>query len=1326
MVDASYPWPAMASGGTITEYIDASNQRWKVHTFASQADNIFRPFVDMPVQYLVVGGGGGGGNDIKGGGGGAGGQVLGGNSTFSFNAINSVPYTITLGLGGKGADASVYTSNGASGGNSSIVGGSGANAVNIIAIGGGGGGSGKVATVTNGGGQSAGSTATPFNNFAANGVIKSGGARTANVHGGGGGSTASAGLANGNGGEPTEIMGFHSDARIPYGVGGGGGTSRDGCDGGYSAQTGSDGACSVVGSTRTVGGTGLPTLGWGGGGGIGARRAGYGSSGIVILRYKADIQAQALGGDEVRITGAGTTKYGVHIFRTPATFTPKSNTSVEYLVVGGGGSGGFDNTSYLGYNRGGGGGGGGGVLTGTTTIPVTGATITIGAGGAGTSTNDSNNGSPSILTVGSRQIAEAIGGGGGGVISGAATGGKQGASGGGAGFSYGMQGTPPGRGSQGNWGGTNLATTGREGSGGGGGASAAGVQGGDGGAGLTNNYTGESVVYGSGGGGYKLSGASVGGTNAGRWSNFVASLGVTSGTPNTGSGGGGASSQYSTTSGGSGGSGIVVIRYEIKDPALVAAETALKEFYVSTFLPLKPMGAYLISTVKTAVDKARMYVSDVGDVAKSLKTLPLATWTSLKTEMDVATKSLTLASVDTFATTLSDWRDKGLNLADATKIKAQAPTLTDAEIARVNAITSAVSIQDRNIVSAAATIAAFTETRTRYNQLWEILLRILFAFVRSEIVGADTNPALDLTRIDECFTDTSLTFNYGRQNRTADQLSEGFPAGGGTPGNIRSIVRAGDSIFVGGSFSTTDGNKITVNKIFRIQSGIPPIISTLSTPPANSIIGTNDNVQVILPVGNDIYVGGTFTTAGGSTMCQGIARWNAATGWSPLGRGTTPTQVFTMAVIGDNLYVGGFINTVSQTDGTSITVNHIARWNITESKWYALAVVNPGITPSSNSTSVSTLVANGTDLYIGGSFTKMNDVPAAYIARYDTLQQKTYALSGFSINFSVGSLDIQGSILYIAGAFVGYNVPNTANQIPSKYLMMYDMITETPTPLGPSSAPNAGINIISVQGKDIYVGGQFTQIGTNTSIKYIAKLDPVTNTLTMLPKLSLSGTQVMSLLVDCFGIYIGTNTSLWRYYDKTYVGSATSYTQILDLFYADESVKSLMSIFYGTLYLPALRYLSAINGDVTANITSAVSLCTTYYYNADGTVKSSGYVKPPGDVNTTLSTLRNGIIDFVQKMLDRYRAAYQTWVTQRGMSTTAPAMAAQTIDISNYSTVFSSLSTNWSTLMTSIRNFVKNDRIVTTLSLRTWYTTARSSNVTVNGVSVPGMGQSLS
>jgi hypothetical protein len=254
--------------------------------------------------------------------------------------------------------------------------------------------------------------------------------------------------------------------------------------------------------------------------------------------------------------------YLTNSWGTPTVASNFGPTSVDYLVVAGGGGAGQGYTGGGAYGAGG--GGAGGMRTGTLSVASgTSYTVTVGGGGVG------SGGSSGTGTSGSNSVFSSItssGGGGGGSYS--YPYGAGGGSGGGAGADI-YTGYPGGSGTsgQGNDGGQSSVGYGM--GGGGGGAGAVGANGpntsssngASGGNGSASSITGSSVTYAGGGGGGALYGAGynngTGGTGGGGGGNAANSATGVNGTANLGGGGGATGGG----SGGSGGSGVVVIRY---------------------------------------------------------------------------------------------------------------------------------------------------------------------------------------------------------------------------------------------------------------------------------------------------------------------------------------------------------------------------------------------------------------------------------------------------------------------------------------------------------------------------------------------------------------------------------------------------------------------------------------------------------------------------------------------------------------------------------------------------------------------------------------------
>lgn len=279
-------------------------------------------------------------------------------------------------------------------------------------------------------------------------------------------------------------------------------------------------------------------------------------------------------GNSIKASG-GTISYDgtyvVHTFNTSGTFIPTEPLVVDYLVVAGGGAGG----SSVGYNECAGGGGAGGYRTTLGTsggnssseskislLPSNVYAITIGAGGAGSSTYGAlNNGSNSSI-----YNIVSVGGGSGQSDGGANSGG----SGGGAGTSGGtLRNGGAGTASQGFAGGNSGGIGGTFSGGGGGGAGGVGIAGvnniaGNGGPGLSSSISGANVFRAGGGGGSTFSSSATQGFGgSGGGGNGTATQTNANGGDaqvNTGSGGG--AGGFSGRRSGNGGSGVVIIRYK--------------------------------------------------------------------------------------------------------------------------------------------------------------------------------------------------------------------------------------------------------------------------------------------------------------------------------------------------------------------------------------------------------------------------------------------------------------------------------------------------------------------------------------------------------------------------------------------------------------------------------------------------------------------------------------------------------------------------------------------------------------------------------------------
>jgi len=278
-----------------------------------------------------------------------------------------------------------------------------------------------------------------------------------------------------------------------------------------------------------------------------------------------------------------------------------------------------------------------------------------------------------------------------------------------------------------------------------------------------------------------------------------------------------------------------------------------------------------------------------------------------------------------------------------------------------------------------------------------------------------------------------------------------------------SLVVSGTDLYVGGDFTMAGG--VSANNIAKWS------ISANEWSPLGSLLqvgsSTYPQVFALAVLGSDLYVGGIFRTADGSAT--NIAKWSvSANEWSPLGSGVSGYLgglVFTLAVSGTDLYVGGIFRTA---DGSAA---NIAKWN--GSAWSALG---SGVSGGELGGVVSTLAVSGPDLYVGGNFTTAGDSAANNIAKWDGSAWSALG-SGLLKTGGVGAIAVAGRDLYVGGAFT------TAGGTLATNIARWD--GSAWSALG-SGVNNGGVSELAVVGSDLYVGGNFTTAGGKASA-YLAR-----------------------------------------------------------------------------------------------------------------------------------------------------------------------------------------------------------------------------------------------
>jgi len=376
------------------------------------------------------------------------------------------------------------------------------------------------------------------------------------------------------------------------------------------------------------------------------------------------------GGAAGDATGGTITESGgktIHSFTSSGTFTvPGGSASVEYLVIAGGGGGGALNGGRSGGGAGGyrcsvvGENSGGGASAEAVLAASTGSyTVTIGAGGSG-STAPSSNGSNSVFgaitSIGgggagsSGAVSGGDGGSGGAKIGGAPAGGTAGSGTVGQGYDGGSGGD-----------GVTVYTSGGGGGGAGGVGETVANGPGDGGIGVTSSITGGSVARAGGGSACSNVGFVMGDAVAGGGSNSV-------GTANTGGGGSGLNND--------GGSGIVIASYTTD--AFVVGGSNLTLVSTTTAAQAAPTKGDIVFTYTNGAGSTTLGT----DVTAEISADGGSTWTAMTLGSEGSTGSHNIATshdVTITSTITAPWnmayRIKTLNQSASKTTRIQAVSL---------------------------------------------------------------------------------------------------------------------------------------------------------------------------------------------------------------------------------------------------------------------------------------------------------------------------------------------------------------------------------------------------------------------------------------------------------------------------------------------------------------------------------------------------------------------------------------------------------------------------------------------------------------------------
>jgi hypothetical protein len=316
------------------------------------------------------------------------------------------------------------------------------------------------------------------------------------------------------------------------------------------------------------------------------------------------------------------------------------------------------------------------------------------------------------------------------------------------------------------------------------------------------------------------------------------------------------------------------------------------------------------------------------------------------------------------------------------------------------------------------------------------------------------------------------------QSGTWSALGSGLARAGTRP-TVRALEPVGTALWVGGQFDQAGG--ASANSL-AVWSG-----TTWSATAAGGVTRTDGSAGTVNALhwnGSRMLVGGNFEQAG-AVAADSIAVWQSGT-WSALGATGASGSAFggairTIEELAGRVYVGGDFQTAPGPTGSTFRA---AFWD--GAQWQAM-----GARPSSNGLAglapfaAAMREVNG-QLVVAGNFNAAVNCPDAAcvvsswgVIRYGSNWQAAYRVglgAGAGTYYSGEAIlpDAAASDAYlVAGDFGAADTSVGASNLARWTGSVWQSLAD----LGPQLGANGSITAAAVGGGQLYVGGQFSEIG---------------------------------------------------------------------------------------------------------------------------------------------------------------------------------------------------------------------------------------------------------
>jgi DNA-binding beta-propeller fold protein YncE len=315
-------------------------------------------------------------------------------------------------------------------------------------------------------------------------------------------------------------------------------------------------------------------------------------------------------------------------------------------------------------------------------------------------------------------------------------------------------------------------------------------------------------------------------------------------------------------------------------------------------------------------------------------------------------------------------------------------------------------------------------------------------------------------------------------------------------GEVLAVAQAGNTIYVGGSFTAVGNGTPSVNRanLVAIDATTGQLVTGFDPHPDNAV-----NALLVSADGTHLYAGGVFNNVRGCSQCDRLAMLNLTTGAAVNTFRPRPNAaVLKLAQAGNTLFVGGTFSTLSGRRRIRLAAVNATTGAVGGMALHADGAVRDlAVSPA------------GTTLYLAGAFTHVGGVVRYNFASIDVAARSLTAwnpnihASGWGV-----ALSPNGATAYLTTADGNESICGAGHE---SVIAMPATGSGTPAVLwhnggSPGCTYNSGdVNAVEATASAVYVGGHLTNLctvrhtsyttacpGALTVRNHLAALDPAT------------------------------------------------------------------------------------------------------------------------------------------------------------------------------------------------------------------------------------------